>query len=141
VHLVRIYGTGPPEWGVILSELFHDLRSALDNLMWELVLANGQTAARASSFPIHQKRNDDDVRTKTAGASNDAVQVIADLQPYRAARAGMVHHHPLFLVHKLNRLDKHRTPHGGHWAVDQGEWYVPPEEVGITGHRNPAATA
>jgi hypothetical protein len=43
---IVIYGEGirePPveEWGVIIGDVVHNLRSALDHLVWQLTLANG----------------------------------------------------------------------------------------------------
>src|ERR1700687_47569 len=42
----------PARWGCIVGEVVHNLRSALDHLAWQLVLANGGTPNRATEFPI-----------------------------------------------------------------------------------------
>ena len=42
----------PIEWSIILGEILYNLRSALDHLVWQLVLANGQTPGRHNEFPI-----------------------------------------------------------------------------------------
>ena len=36
-----------PEWGLILGDMVHNLRSALDHLVWQLVLLNGEKPRRA----------------------------------------------------------------------------------------------
>ena len=37
---------------MILGEILYDLRSSLDHLVWQLVLANGQTPGRHNEFLI-----------------------------------------------------------------------------------------
>ena len=48
----------PIEWSVRLGEIFYNLRSALDHLVWQLVLANGQTPRRHHAFPIVKDEGD-----------------------------------------------------------------------------------
>jgi hypothetical protein len=44
----------PPRWGVVIGEIVHDLRSALDHLVWQMVLANnGQPQAGRRGCPGH----------------------------------------------------------------------------------------
>ncbi len=42
----------PPRLGVILGDLVHDTRSALDHLVWQLVILNGATPKRSNTFPL-----------------------------------------------------------------------------------------
>ena len=44
--------TVPVEWSVIIGETLYNMRSALDHLIWQLVLANGHTPGRHNQFPI-----------------------------------------------------------------------------------------
>ncbi len=42
----------PIEWSVRIGEILYNLRSALDHLVWQLVLANGQEPGRDNQFAI-----------------------------------------------------------------------------------------
>src|SRR6267378_798859 len=42
----------PPRLSVILGDCLHNLRSALDHIAWQLVLANGEKPGRDTAFPI-----------------------------------------------------------------------------------------
>ena len=42
----------PVAWSVIVGEILYNMRSALDHLVWQLVLANSQTPGRHNEFPI-----------------------------------------------------------------------------------------
>jgi hypothetical protein len=44
-------------WGVRVGEFAHDLRSALDNLVWQLVLVNGKEPGDHNQFPIYTEAN------------------------------------------------------------------------------------
>ena len=41
-----------PELSAIAGEVFHNLRAALDNLAWNLVLSNGGSPGRHTGFPV-----------------------------------------------------------------------------------------
>ena len=43
---VRIAEPPPPRLGVIVGEYVHDVRSALDHLVWQLILLDGGTPTR-----------------------------------------------------------------------------------------------
>ena len=40
-------------WAVEVGELVHSLRSALDNLAWDLALITTRKPPRSTAFPIH----------------------------------------------------------------------------------------
>ena len=64
----------------------------------------------------------------TARADPEAVAVIQSLQPYlRGEKAGT---DPLFLLHELNRLDKHQALTVVTAAVTRGGFYLSPELAG-----------
>ena len=44
-----------PRWGVIVGEFLHNTRTALDNLVWQLVLVNERTPSHKNQFPIFTK--------------------------------------------------------------------------------------
>jgi hypothetical protein len=88
------------------------LRGTLDNLAWQLVLANGGTPDSKTEFPVFKDEAHFDRRAprKMRGMSADAVTVIKELQPFNAWPE-----HPdqatVWVIHDLNLIDKHRLPH------------------------------
>jgi len=52
----------PERLGVLLGDWAHNLRSALDHLMWQLVILYGGTPNRRTQFPIFQRKRDYDKR-------------------------------------------------------------------------------
>ena len=101
--------TAPHEWGTVIGDCLHNMRSALDHLVYALA---GSAARNArTEFPIFVDR--DQFRSKQGrllrGVADDAVTVIKWVQPYRwGARASI---HPLWILHELNNIDKHRLLH------------------------------
>ena len=97
-HLV--YGivkeSPPPRLGVILGDLVHNVRSALDHLVWQLVLWNGQTPTEGRrgtafpAFPFAMSKN------AWKGAKKGPLREVADhhraviqkVQPYKG-RTGL----------------------------------------------------
>jgi hypothetical protein len=54
-HCLRVQGDVPPfsqEWGVIIGEIAHDLRSSLDGLAWQLALSRTAHPNDRTAFPI-----------------------------------------------------------------------------------------
>lgn len=47
-----------PTWGLIVGDFAHNLRSALDHLVWQLVLLSGNKPSTANQFPITRSRRD-----------------------------------------------------------------------------------
>jgi hypothetical protein len=54
----------PIEFSTIGGDLVHNLRSALDHLAWQLVLSDGGTPGRHTSFPIYRDEADFDQRVR-----------------------------------------------------------------------------
>ena len=48
----------PIEWSIRIGEILYNLRSALDHLVWQLVLANEQKPSRHNAFPIVEEEKD-----------------------------------------------------------------------------------
>ncbi|MGP0102093.1 MAG: hypothetical protein ACLPUT_10820 [Solirubrobacteraceae bacterium] len=101
----------PPVFAVLLGEIAHDMRSALDHLVWrEAVEALGREPtddeARDISFPIYRTR----VKFKKSKVQRyvdpDAWTVIERHQPYD--RGKPKRSKSLELLHWINRIDKHR---------------------------------
>lgn len=112
----------PDEWGVIIGEIAHNLRSALDALAWQLALLNTTNPDNRTGFPIYIIG-----RTNRRLATGDPIPQfwhnghglrrlqsinrrywtrIEAFQPYK--RGNGYRQSPLFLLHELNNTDKHR---------------------------------
>ena len=96
-----------------LGEIFYNLRSALDHLVWQLVLANGKTPGRDNSFPII--KNEDDWQTQKTGkrwmlkgVSQSAEDTIQCLQPYTGGIYFQFNVAAFRALHSLYNIDKHR---------------------------------
>jgi hypothetical protein len=118
---VRVRFTIPPptEFRLIIGDCLHNLRSALDNLVYELAVQYTapnpipEHKARELAFPIvHRAMKPDKFKTKyrsRIGLLNPRVQaIIEELQPYH--REDSVSH-PLWKLNRLSNIDKHRVPH------------------------------
>lgn len=101
----------PDEWGAIVGEIAHDLRSALDGLAWQLACNPG----KETSFPIFYKIRKGGKLTSNFGKDgNGAIKKINKnlwprikaFQPYQYGNGGA--RSPLWRLHELNRIDKHR---------------------------------
>jgi hypothetical protein len=123
-HIARITSVPQPiptlRWGVIIGDVLHNLRSALDHLAWELAHWGGRTPPDPGGvkFPIA-----DSLVTFGSGAATRAtkqmdpvhVAKIESLQPYHPENVGPdrwtgAYIHPLAFVRDLSNADKHRLP-------------------------------
>jgi len=127
--------TLPDEWGVIIGEIAHDLRSALDGLTWQLALSGPDDPFFRTSFPICLDRDDSKkigdrpypsfkaCQSKKGGCLQSVPSNfwarIESFQPYEGGNGDL--HSPLVLLNELNNTDKHRlitvlvvTPVGWH---------------------------
>jgi len=125
----------PDEWGVIIGEIAHDLRSALDGLTWQLALSGPDDPFSHTRFPICLDSDDtkkigdryypsfkacqDKRRGCLQSVSSDFWARIESFQPYERGNGDL--HSPLVLLNELNNTDKHRlitllvvTPEGWH---------------------------
>lgn len=97
----------PIHISVIVGECLHNLRSALDYLVWQLVLANPpQEPTSRNMFPICSSPElfaEQLKRGRLNGVALQAQSAIKDLQPFGNAE------HPLSVLDSLNNRDKHRN--------------------------------
>jgi hypothetical protein len=99
-----------PTLPMIIGDCVHNLRSALDHLVYQLAILNGAgpDAASQTSFPIYLKPKvfNDVVNKKVAPfISAAALTVIESLQPYKTSEP---EHCALWKVSQLDNIDKHR---------------------------------
>jgi hypothetical protein len=90
------------------GDCIQNLRSCLDYLVWELVLAAHHHPDKKHMFPICEKARafQDAIKAgRLRDVMPDAVAVIEDLQPYQAAQPNML---PLAVLDELVNINKHR---------------------------------
>ena len=100
----------PIEWSVLLGEILYNLRSALDHLVWRLVLANGHTPGRNNQFPIgkdHQSWQEAKQRA-LKGVSKRHEAMIGYLQPYTGGINLPFDVSMLRVLNDLGNIEKHR---------------------------------
>ena len=98
----------PARFGLIAGDCLQTLRSSLDYLVWELVLANGQTPSYSNMFPITTSGDQFDnqlKRNRLQGVSEAALHLIASIQPFNIAEPET---HPLAVLDSLTNINKHR---------------------------------
>src|SRR5215469_3590061 len=95
----------PLSISTIAGDAIQNLRSALDHLVWQLVILNGKTPTRITSFPIAeslQEYTSAKFRRKIEGVAQENISAIDALKPYQGGNAA------LWPLHSLNNIDKHR---------------------------------
>ena len=95
-----------PDMSAIVGEIIYNLRSSFDHLAYQLVLVgSAKTPSNRVYFPIaddqltYFKIRDSYLK----GASPLAIAKIDSLKPYKSGNE------LLWMLHKLNNIDKHRT--------------------------------
>jgi hypothetical protein len=104
-HKIRRVDPVPDALGLIAGDVIHNLRSALDHLVWQLVIANGKKPDdMRTEFPVWSKeagfKKGKPGRAK--GISKEALNVLYGLKPYQGGNDA------LWLLHQLDIVDKHR---------------------------------
>lgn len=119
----RVMREPPIMWSVIVGEIAHNLRSALDYSAWQLVLINNNTPGRWTSFPIFIDRAAwlKDVAQRDPGRSPGPLEGVVKgwteveaLQPFNA---GDPREDPLAQLQWLSNTDKHRLVVAGFWCL------------------------
>jgi hypothetical protein len=137
-QVYRVEGVVPidPDWGVWVGEIAHNLRSALDGLVYQLALLGGpldEAETRRTQFPIFLHRYTKTTGGKTvtgfegrkgakqpeSGSGRDKIRKLTSaqqasierLQPYKRGQNVFLGHgkrNLLYQLHELNLADKHR---------------------------------
>ena len=97
----------PINYSVRIGEIIYNLRSALDHLVWQLVLSNGEEPGTNNEYPIYSDRTryTRAVERKLRGVSTAAQSVIEAYQPFQ--RPGGIGSQ-LWNLHSMSNFDKHR---------------------------------
>ena len=107
----------PIEYSVRLAEVIYNLRSALDQLVWQLVHANYKAPGRHNEFPIldDEPRFNEAVKSKLKGVSQKSLSKIKEMQPF-----GENDEWGAFkTLHSLCNTDKHRSVIFPFYSVDR----------------------
>lgn len=101
----------PIEWSVIVGEMVHNLRSALDHLVWQMIVRDtGSNPSHLSQFPIFHARSDYKARGEKyiRGVSTKGAAIIESLQPFSTGHGQA---DPLWHLCEISNWDKHRRIH------------------------------
>lgn len=96
-------------WGLMVGQFAHQLRALLDSLIWSICTLP-EDERGSIEFPIFKDRDrfEGDKDRKLRGVPADAKTFIAGLQPFQAGPEN-AQSHPLWRIHELDRMDKHRV--------------------------------
>lgn len=110
-HILKAFGPEPPpEFAIIAGEAIHQLRTSLDHLVWQLVVAAGGTPTHWHAFPICATRKGFESaceRGVVKGISESAFARIESRQPYHTGQD--TRRNFLEVLRVLNNHDKHRS--------------------------------
>ena len=122
----------PIEWSLRVGEILHNLRSALDHLVSQLLLANGQKPTRQNAYPI---ANDESKwsrnRDRLKGVTPRIETIVERLQPYTGGINLPFDVSAFGTLHTLCNIDKHQHLHrflvrtSGIGPIDFGENHPP----------------
>ena len=122
----------PIEWSVRAGEILHNLRSTLDHLVWQLVLANGQEPNRQNEYPIvNDESKWSRKRERLKGVTPRVEAIIKSLQPYTGGLYLPFDVSAFWTLHTLCNIDKHRhlnmviVETSGIGPIDFGENHPP----------------
>jgi len=112
VFHIHFHKRPPLDWGVVVGEFVHDLRSALDHLAWQFIRLKRKKPRGAPGYPLLTKEPADFRATVRGsancpgplyGAPDDAIAIVEATQPYHGGRCGL-----LDVLNRLWNADKHR---------------------------------
>ena len=135
VFRLRFFEPIPREWGLLVGDFAHNMRSALDHLAYQLVVAGGGTPSVRTQFPILVESSGWEGRQgreRLDGAATRHVEIVESLQPYhrtdlhgsRSVWGAMPD--PLAVLAFLNNEDKDRALHATPVALSGIAWRVQP---------------
>lgn len=110
LYRAQVVRVPPPRISVVVGEIVHDLRSALDHLAWQLTRADKRT--NYTGFPIFSspwgpgEKSEAQFLAHVDGMSEEVVAVIRGLQPSQPG-APLNKDHSLLRLHRMNIEDKH----------------------------------
>jgi hypothetical protein len=130
VFRFRMFEPVPEHWAVILGDIVHNARSALDHLAWQLVQLGGSEPTFRTMFPILDNPFDWNTKgvDRLKGARPEHVELVESFQPYhRRDLYGWnwlqpAREDPLWILANLDNIDKHRVLNATPMAVQAVGW-------------------
>ncbi|WP_433967150.1 hypothetical protein [Tunturiibacter gelidiferens] len=101
----------PARFGLIAGDCLQNLRSVLDYLVWQLVIANNKKPGRWNAFPICQTPESYKQALKNSrlkGVTAEAREIIKKLQPAFLPKGP--NPKAIYVLDELTNENKHRTP-------------------------------
>lgn len=92
----------PITWGLLIGEVAHGLRSALDNIAWSLAIKPDTRTV----FPIYLEESPEFIN-KLKNLREDIWADVKAVQPYNAPN-GEERRHQLWILRIVDNIDKHR---------------------------------
>jgi hypothetical protein len=110
---VKIERYPPPMWGIYIGEIAHNLRSALDHIVWQIVALNTgrEPRTKQNQFPIFESEagfKDRGIKKFLIHAGCQAINLIQSEQPFSTGEGVSS---PLWHLKEVSDVDKHRTIH------------------------------
>jgi hypothetical protein len=104
---------------LVFGDMISNLRTTLDYLAWQLVLASGNRPGRRTGFPVVRRAKDWEVQSRTAlrGVEQQWLAEIESRQPYHRPERPSIH--PLAILDHVNNLNKHRFLPAALLSVEQ----------------------
>ncbi len=110
-RVLRVELKDPSDRAYLLAGDFaHNLRCTLDHVVYSLVVkATGKAPDdKAIQWPVLTAIDEKTFKKQTKGVPDAAVAIIGSLQPYHEGPGDAFKQHPLWQLHKLDIIDKHR---------------------------------
>ncbi|HVA08440.1 MAG TPA: hypothetical protein VNG12_17025, partial [Acidimicrobiales bacterium] len=109
----------PVRWGIVVGDIVHNTRSALDHLVTQLVIANGHRPGRHHAFPVCLTLSDWRRQVEQAkpgkaaldGVAPGAVSLIQSIQPYQTGVEEDAGRSTIAGLQRLWNTDKHQLVH------------------------------
>ena len=105
-HLRILFPEEPSDaWSLIVGDAIHNLRAALDHMVWELVGRDGGKQDRDLKFPTGGERKAFEAACKRITTPNRRIiDVLMSLEAFPAGKGD-----PLYRIHQFDIVDKHRV--------------------------------
>lgn len=97
-------------YSTLVGNCVHNLRSTLDHIVAQLVVASGAQVRRSNQFPIAE--SDEEYRKQAArmlvGVRGELRAAVEGCQPYNDPGTDPSTPHPLLVLKEMSNLDKHQ---------------------------------
>lgn len=113
----------PTKIPVLIGEVAHQLRSAIEHVADALVAASGKTPTNSTVFPVLAKKKRP--LTVAGGVLPEALAQVEAVQPYLDPDP---ERHPLHVLHRLWNVDKHRNLHVTAAGLTHSQIFVSSED-------------